>query len=484
MHLQGITRIIQTFKPAECEFIRDYYLRKSNGSATKRLQLFDLLKNQLSRDNEQVCRLLYNRKPDSGFSQLKKRLKQDLLDFMVFFPSTKSDSPDNTAVELECRKLFVQAKMLVHRGIEDMAIDILKRINKLAKDFDLPQMKALSLGLLQDISDQSFRDFTVDSAKIERDLEVHLTTVKSKNLYRRLVEKGLSELEMGEEDQELIVSLKKLCETSWTPSLGFWHHLIALKVNLLKDRVGKAYWHGLRLDQALKSHGASLSKDELFDFYHEMAVLLTKTGKHKKAELYARKAEMLCSNDCEDVLKILEIRFVLAFSQKEYPTCLEVWEVATSHSKVESDGLNYLKWVFFEACLRFIQGDFDQSLSLLRKSADLCRDKSGFFIEHRLLEILNLIEVGEHDLLEYRVESFRKLIEYHQDKCADRIHGVMKLLRTLVRTGYDLEATYTEEKDNLAQIVKGGINNQLMSLIDVQDWLEEKVNPQKLRLVG
>lgn len=484
MQLQGISRIIQTFKPAECEFIRDYYLRKSNGSATKRLQLFDLLKNQLSKDNEQVCRLLYNRKPDSGFSQLKKRLKQDLLDFMVFFPSTKNDTPDNSAAELECRKLFVQAKTLVHRGIEDEAMGILKRINKLAKDFDLPQMKALSLELLQEISDQSFKDFTIDSAKVERDLEIHLTKVKSRNLYRRLIEKGVAELEKNREDQSLIIQLKVLCENCWTPSLGFWHHLIALKVNLLNDKVGKAYWHGLRLDQALKSHGGALSKDQLFDFYHEMAVLLAKARKPNRAELYARKAEMLCSNDCEDLLRIFEVRFVLAFARKEYEICLELWQAAMSHSKLENDDLSYVKWVFFEACLQFVESDFDQSLVLLRKSADLSRDKNGFFIEHRLLEILNLIELGEHDLLEYKVENFRKLIEYHQDKCPDRIHGVMKLLRTLVKTGYDLDATYAQESENLERIVRKGMDNQLMSLIDVQGWIESKVNPVKLRLVG
>lgn len=484
MHLQGIARIIQTFKPAECEFIRDYYLRKSNGSATKRLQLFDLLKNQLSKDNEQVCRLLYNRKPDSGFSQLKKRLKQDLLDFMVFFPSTKNDTPDNSAAELECRKLFVQAKTLVHRGIEDEAIGILKRVGKLAKDFDLPQMKALSLDLLQEISDQSFRDFTIDSAKVERDLEIHLAKVKSRNLYRRLNEKGIAELENSKEDQSLIMQLKVLCENYWTPSLGFWHHLLALKTNFLNDKVGKAYWHGLRLDQALTSHGGALSNDQLFDFYHEMAVLLAKARKPNRAELYARKAEMICSSDCDDLLKILEVRFVLAFSRKEYSECLELWQEAMNHKKVENDDLGYFKWVFFEACLQFVEGDFEQSLFLLRKSADLTRDKSGFFIEHRLLEILNLIELGEHDLLEYRVESFRKLIEYHQDKCPERIHSVMKLLRTLVRTGYDLEATYMQEKENLVLIMNKGMDNQLMSLIDVQNWIESKVKPVKLRLVG
>lgn len=484
MHLQGISRIIQTFKPAECELIRDYYLRKSNGSATKRLQLFDLLKNRLSKDNEQVCRLLYNRKPDSGFSQLKKRLKQDLLDFMVFFPSTKNDSPDNSAMELECRKLFVQAKTLVHRGIEDEAIGILKKVNKLAKDHDLPQMKALSLDLLQEISDQSFKDFTVDSAKVERDLEIHLTKVKARNLYRRLNERGLSDFENSLEDRSLVAQLKVFCETCCTPSLGFWHHLLALKVNLLRDKVGKAYWHGLRLDQALKSYGGALSKDQLFDFYHEMAVLLVKARKYNRAELYARKAEMLCSNDCEGLLKVLELRFILAFSSKEYETCLELWQEAMTHSKIENDDLGYCKWVFFEACMQFVDKNFEQSLVLLRNSADLSRDKNGFFIEHRLLEILNLIELGEHDLLEYKVESFRKLIEYHQDKCPERIHGVAKLLRTLVRTGYDLKATYDQERENLSLIVKEGVDNQLMSLIDVQGWIENKVKPVKLRLVG
>lgn len=484
MHLQGIFRIIQTFKPAECDFIRDYYLRKSNGSATKRLQLFDLLKNRLSKDNEQVCRLLYNRKPDSGFSQLKKRLKQDLLDFMVFFPSTKNDSSDNSAIELECRKLFVQAKTLVHRGIADEAIGILKKVYKLAKEYDLAQIKALSLGLLQEISDQSFRDFTISSAKVERDLEIHLTKVKSRNLYRRLAEKGLSELENSKEDKDLIVQLKVLCETCWTPSLGFWHHLLALKINLLKDKVSKAYWHGLRLDQALKSHGISLSKDQLFDFYHEMALLLVKALKYNKAELYARKAEMLCSNDCDGMLKVLELRFVLAFTRKEYDTCLELWQTAMAHPEIEKDHLIYCKWVFFESCLQFTEKDFDQSLVLLRKSAELSRDKNGFFIEHRLLEILNLIELGEHDLLEYKVENFRKLIEYHQDRCPERIHGVVKLLRTLVRTGYDLKATYSQEKHNLELIVMDGVNKELISLIDVPGWIESKVDHRKLRLVG
>lgn len=482
MQLQGITQIIQIFKPAECDFIRDYYLRRANGAATKRLQLFDLLRNKLIRDNEQVCRLLYNRKPDSGFSQLKKRLKQDLLDFMVFFPSTKNDSPDNSAIELECRKLFVQAKALVHHGIADEAIGLLKKVGKLAKDHDLSQMKALSLDLLQEISDQSFKDFTIDSAKVELNLEIHLTKVKAKNLYRRLVEKGIGDF--SGDDQTLIAHILCLCETNWTPTLGFWHHLLALKINLLRDKVAKAYWHGLRLDQSLKTEGASLSKDQLFDFYHEMALLLTKAQKHNRAELFARKAEMLCSTESADLMKVLELRFVLSFSKKEYDTCLVLWQEAMTHPEIEKDDLAYNKWVFFESCLQFIEQEFEQSLVLLRKSGDVCRDKNGFFIEHKLLEILNLIELQEHDLLEYRIENFRKLIEYHQDKCPERIQGVMKFLRTLVRTGYDLEATYLQENENLRLIIQEGRNHQLISLIDVMGWMEAKVCPVKLRMVG
>ena len=74
MQLKGLARIVQGFKPAECELIREYYLRKNNGSATKRLQLFDLVNNRLSKSSKQISRLLYNRRPDSGFSQLKKNV--------------------------------------------------------------------------------------------------------------------------------------------------------------------------------------------------------------------------------------------------------------------------------------------------------------------------------------------------------------------------------------------------------------------------
>jgi aminopeptidase-like protein len=105
-------------------------------------------------------------------------------------------------------------------------------------------------------------------------------------------------------------------------------------------------------------------------------------------------------------------------------------------------------------------------------------------MEHRLLELLNLIELKEHDLLEYKSESFRKLIEYHQEKCPERIHAVMKLMRTLVKSDYDLAATYQSEKDNLQLIMKAGVGSQLMSLIDVLGWIEDKVNPRNFRLVG
>ena len=147
--MQGLARIVQSFKPSECQFIRDYYLRKANGSAKKRLQLFDLLKNDIAYDNEKLSQLLYNRKPDSGFSQLKKRLKEDLLDFLTFFPTGGPEEPDPEQLKMDCRKGILQAQSLMARGVEDEAIQLFRKVAKTASKYGLVQMEATALEQLE-----------------------------------------------------------------------------------------------------------------------------------------------------------------------------------------------------------------------------------------------------------------------------------------------------------------------------------------------
>lgn len=480
MHLQGLTRIIQSFKPAECDLIREYYLRKNNGSATKRLQLFDLLNNRLAKSSEHISKLLYNRKPDSGFSQLKKRLKEDLLDFLVFFSSNKGDRPNTDNAELECRRLFVQAQTLVQKGIADEAIGVLKKVQKLARENDLPEMKAKALDLLQAISDQSFSDFKSSAAEVESEFEIHLLQVKARNLFQRLKsEEGDPKWE--DKDLELLNQLQEMALSFASPGLLYWYHLIKLMYHKTNGQLARAYHSGLVLNQAIQANLTIYNKGQQLDFYLELSDLLYAAGKYRKAELYTRKAEMLCGNECPDLLRVLKLRFMVHFGQKQYKLCDELLSQAMMHPALKEEGSEKQIWQFFEACTHFVEGNFRVAQALLHHCTSLTRDKSGLFLEPRILELLNLIELDDFDLLEYKVESFRKLIEYHKDLCPDHVPQVLKLLKAFVRSGFDLEATCEAEGDLMAQMLH---TEPYYGLVDVQAWLLSKLRVEDLRLVG
>ena len=480
MQLQGLTRIIQSFKPAECDLIREYYLRKNNGSATKRLQLFDLLNNRLAKSSEHVSKLLYNRKPDSGFSQLKKRLKEDLLDFLVFFSSNKGDRPNTDSAELECRRLFVQAQTLVQKGIADEAIGVLKKVQKLAKENDLPEMKAKAMDLLQAISDQSFADFKSSAAQVESEFEIHLLQVKARNLYQRLKsEEGAAFWE--DKDLELLTQLQDMALSFSTPGLLYWYHLIKLLYHKAEGQLARAYHSALLLNHAIQANLTTYNKGQQLDFYLELSDLLYTAGKYKKAELFTRKAEMLCGNECPDLLKVLKLRFMVHFGQKQYKVCDQVLSQAMVHPALKEEGSEKQIWQFFEACTHFVDGNFRVAQALLHQCTSLTRDKSGLFLEPRILELLNLVELNDFDLLEYKVESFRKLIEYHKDLCPDHVPQVLKVLKAFVRSGFDLEATCGMEGELMARMLH---TEPYHGLVDVQAWLLSKLKVDDLRLVG
>lgn len=480
MQLQGLARIIQSFKPAECELIREYYLRKNNGSATKRLQLFDLLNNRLSKSSKQISRLLYNRRPDSGFSQLKKRLKEDLLDFLVFFSSNKGDRLNTENADLECRRLFVQAQTLVHKGIADEAVGVLKEVQRLARENDLPEMKAKTIALLQEISDQSFSDFKAGAKQVEAEFEIYLAQVRAGNLYVRL-SAGEQADEWLEEDLELLAALEQMEAETTSSGLTYWYRFLSMLRSESEGQVARAYRHGLILNEQLQHEAGSVSKAQQFSFFLELARLLYQTGKHRKAELFARKAEMLCGNDCPDLLKVFGLRFLIHFCQEDLATCDELLSQARLHPELKSDENRQQIWLFFEACMHFKDHNFRVAQALLQQCTGLNRDRSGLFLEPRILELLNLIELQDFDLLEHKIESFRKLIEYHKDLCLEHVPRVMKVLKAFVRAGFDLEATYRQERELITELL---YTTHYRGLVNVRTWLLAKLKVDDFKMVG
>ena len=160
----------------------------------------------------------------------------------------------------------------------------------------------------------------------------------------------------------------------------------------------------------------------------------------QRAEKYAHLAGRFCSFDCPDTLKVLDLRFRIYHALDQHALCWKSISQALSHPQVNTADNARDRWTFYKALLCFATREHQRSQNLLNQVGDLGRHKSEFFLEHRLLELFNLIALEEYDLLEYKVESFRKLLEYHEALSDARMKAVLQFLRAFVREGCDYQA--------------------------------------------
>src|SRR5690606_21694098 len=88
--MKNLTHIISSLKSGEIKMVRKYYKYMVEvRDADKRQKLFELAKRNPSIDDVEACKILYNKGLHSGFSQLKKRLKQDILNILLLQDSSR-----------------------------------------------------------------------------------------------------------------------------------------------------------------------------------------------------------------------------------------------------------------------------------------------------------------------------------------------------------------------------------------------------------
>jgi hypothetical protein len=151
--MEKLIRLIQCLKPGGVQWVDDFYKARYNGTAAdnKRLQLFRLLAEDKVHSNEEAARLLYHQKCNSALSHLKKRLEEDILNFLLF-DLDDCGASTITKEELKCNKLLLQGKMLIAKGIWEDGISLLKKTSRISEKYEFPDIKLASDDILRTYS--------------------------------------------------------------------------------------------------------------------------------------------------------------------------------------------------------------------------------------------------------------------------------------------------------------------------------------------
>jgi len=108
-------------------------------------------------------------------------------------------------------------------------------------------------------------------------------------------------------------------------------------------------------------------------------------------------------------------------------------------------------FLFVLAWAHFYLNDFSTALRMAKSIETIHRDKQGFGMGIRILEILCYIESKQFDGIEYAFVNLKNQITWlkRQGKLKPRYHYLYKLLLKLHNTGYDYRKTYKMMKEKI-----------------------------------
>lgn len=472
--MKSLAEIIKCFKPSECDYIRYYYMRKNGSSWTKRLQLFDLIKNGISANNEHACKLIYNRLPDSTFCQLKERLKKDLLNFMVFFPSSRAKSSPLSNADTECRVLLIQAKLLLERGLPSEAVLLLNKVYRTAVTYDIPDLKISAIDMLcssSGIDSETYQYYCKELLS-----NVHIQSEIFRMKAATVVSKGVI--------MDVSSKHRMASEDCISPNFLYWQYTKRMQDYHKTGNVSMAYLNGLRAISVVRTNSILFPVGLKAGLYLDIGWILTCSQQYSRAEEHIEMIVKECEDDSILELKTFELLFCIQFAQKKYASAEKITEQAMENSKALGDSGIKKKWLFYKACIKFSINEFVASVSLLRRCTDIVKEKSGLLIEFKMLELLNLVELADYDLVEYKIDSFRKLIEYHKIDCTDRVRYFIKLVKTLLKTGFNYDEVGLQSSSWISEMKPKNRDVRKIELIDVSYWVKQKVEIPTKEYIG
>lgn len=472
--MESLSVLIKSFRSTECKYIRNYYIQKNTNNYTKRLQLFDLLRNEMTKDNEQTCKVLFNRAPDSAYCQLKEKLKKDLFDFLLFFPSRKMKTTAVACISVECHKLLLQAKLLKAHGVQADALQLLFKAHKLSVSYDLLDSRISVLEMLQSMPEVGMQQ----QKKYTQELTFCLVQLREITTLKQSVHgTDISEIKLLDKlhrdvDSACESSSKFFSQDDSSVNLCYWRYFSNIRMYKRDNRFYPAYLNGLRLIHLIESKPDLFLNEDKQQAYLEIAHMVMGGGYYKRAEfLIYRSLNFKEAMACE-TLKSFELLFILFFTRKEFEKSNQILnQVLEEISSTPVDRADK-RWFFYLACQKFAREDYKGSEATMKRCGDLLKEKSGLFLEYKIVELLNTIALGDYDLLDYKIENLRKLIEYHRIRSAKRVGAVLQLAKRFVRE--DLASFGCEEEIVLAIQRTRPVNKswKLIELIDAGEWIQ------------
>lgn len=458
--MKNLVAVVKALTPGEVRLVRHFYKLKSNAEERKRASLFELIMNNSEVTDIKAAKKLYNSKPNSAYSHLKARLRKDLLNILFLQDGTKKFESPTFRAQFEVLRMLNQAFILKSRGAYNEASTILNSASELAEEYELPAeqvlIKQFSRTMIYVIRDEKilagYNNSIKENIKFLDDLmqvEEFSYVVSVPSLFT--TNKKVSNPEYRNEMMEY---LRSTFEKTGSPKIGFWYYMTEVERQTKLRNNEKALGLSLKFLKLVKESPSIYSDTNWAGVNMTVAGILIHSAEYRRAVGYARTAVKYFTAGLMNELMATETLFFGQFRNKDYEDAHQTIDKIFHHPRLKTNKFYHAKWLYFRANLEFMEERYDDAMRTLNKDTELTKDKSGWLLGYRLLEMLIMIEKEDYEWVDFKIDSFRKLLERQKGQNIQRAKLIHTILNSLVKSNFDFEETSIEESRNYKALIK------------------------------
>ncbi len=415
----NLDQIIFTFSLDEQQRFIQYLQKRNKRTDAKNIDLFKLIaKQELS--SKEICNTLYNTKNKDAYHALRKRLYQSLIDF-----TANTNLEEENSIDIQIIKYILASRtFLIHKQYR-VAYKILDKAETLAQEHLLfPLLNEIYHTKIQyaytnhsENIDVLIGKFKVNQKNVHIEDELNIVYAKIRQVINQITYKG----EIIDFETLLTNTLKEHNITI-SDSMSFKSLYQLMTIISISAFVTNDY---LRIEPFLIATYNTLqehkNKDKELYYHTQVLYLIANTlFRNKKFEM-----SLLYLNKMHDQMLLARKKYYNAFTLKHHLLLALNYNYSNEPKKAISilEGFIIKKHPDIETLLDiylslimcyFQQNEFKKAQSIFSKfyhTNKWYEEKAGkeWVIKKNLIEILLHLELGNIDLMESRLSSFKRI---------------------------------------------------------------------------
>lgn len=447
-----LDRFIQSLSPKEIRVIEDHISSISalsgNPDESKQLKYF---RHVLESKGKEINPKEISSVGSSNLSSLKYHLSEKIYDGLLLSKHIQNEElfSEREQVLFSLKKKILLIKILyrtLNQGRTETIDILLQETIKEARENEIYDVLAEALTIQKyfksiRLGKQEFEKLTVEA---DNAYSCERAVQNANDFYYRLIIdnsfiKSLSKLELDKHIDNSIKQMEHDYNKYKCQEVNYYLHIMQIVKFERQKNYLKSIEHCNKLVAFLKKSTIVNSKVRLGFASNNLSQYKTFIGKYDEAIKDSQNAQKYFITNSFNFLSSKEQEFYAYFYGGYYDKAKKCNDDLIDHSLSDVGQFRKSKFVYYQACILFSEGEFKEALGLLSKSQEIEKDKARWNISLRILIILTFIELSKINEASNALESLRKYIERasKESEVSERDKLIVKLLRIMEKDGFE-----------------------------------------------